>query len=323
MSITLSYLLAPLVGGVIGYITNDIAIRMLFHPHKAKYIFGFHVPFTPGLIPKEKVRIAEAIGVVVSDNLMNKEVLEKYLLSEEMVGKLRASVADFLKSQQHNPETLSQFLGHYLSEDEITTLAKTVDNGLAQQIHTKLTDPAIGNNVAHIAVEHVTSKLKALNPLEFLGALGLLKAKVLGGLIGADIVIKLLGLLREPLEKALAKNINEMLAKNGEGIVSQFLGDEISRLLATPVEELLRHREKEMAQAVDVTENVYRHVITEHLPKILDSIDIKKVIQGRIEEMDVAETERLIMQVMNKELRAIVWLGALLGLLMGSVNAFI
>ena len=47
--IEISYLLAPLVGGVIGYITNDIAIRMLFRPHSAKYIMGIHIPFTPGI----------------------------------------------------------------------------------------------------------------------------------------------------------------------------------------------------------------------------------------------------------------------------------
>ena len=50
----LSLLLRPLLGGVIGYITNDIAIRMLFRPHTAKYVFGIHVPFTPGIIPKEQ-----------------------------------------------------------------------------------------------------------------------------------------------------------------------------------------------------------------------------------------------------------------------------
>lgn len=72
----LSYIIAPLLGGVIGYITNDIAIRMLFRPHTAKYIFGIHIPFTPGIIPKEKGRIAEAVGGVISENLMNKEVLE-------------------------------------------------------------------------------------------------------------------------------------------------------------------------------------------------------------------------------------------------------
>ena len=56
------YLIGPAVGAVIGYITNDIAIRMLFRPHQAKYIMGIHVPFTPGIIPKEKSRIATAIG---------------------------------------------------------------------------------------------------------------------------------------------------------------------------------------------------------------------------------------------------------------------
>lgn len=34
----LSYIIAPLLGGVIGYITNDIAIRMLFRPHTAKFL---------------------------------------------------------------------------------------------------------------------------------------------------------------------------------------------------------------------------------------------------------------------------------------------
>lgn len=39
--------------------------------------------------------------------------------------------------------------------------------------------------------------------------------------------------------------------------------------------------------------------------------------------MEMNETEKLIFQVMDKELKAIVWLGALLGLLMGSVNIII
>ena len=69
----LSYLIGPVIGGVIGYITNDIAIRMLFRPHRAKYILGIKVPFTPGIIPKEKGRIAGAIGGAISENLMNQD----------------------------------------------------------------------------------------------------------------------------------------------------------------------------------------------------------------------------------------------------------
>lgn len=56
MNFELPYILAPALGGIIGYITNDIAIRMLFRPRQAKYICGIHIPFTPGIIPKEKGR---------------------------------------------------------------------------------------------------------------------------------------------------------------------------------------------------------------------------------------------------------------------------
>ena len=86
-----TYIYAPLVGGVIGYITNDIAIRMLFRPHTAKHIMGWLVPFTPG-IPKEKGRIAEAVGTAICDNVISQEVLEKYLLSIGCVRRLRTSL---------------------------------------------------------------------------------------------------------------------------------------------------------------------------------------------------------------------------------------
>ncbi|MCR5504789.1 MAG: DUF445 family protein, partial [Elusimicrobiaceae bacterium] len=48
-----------------------------------------------------------------------------------------------------------------------------------------------------------------------------------------------------------------------------------------------------------------------------------KIVESRINEMDVDETERLIFSVMDKELKAIVWLGAGLGFIMGFVNAII
>ena len=32
-----SFIVAPIVGGVIGYVTNEIAIRMLFRPHTEQH----------------------------------------------------------------------------------------------------------------------------------------------------------------------------------------------------------------------------------------------------------------------------------------------
>lgn len=326
MNIEASYIIAPLLGGVIGYITNDIAIRMLFRPHKAKYIMGVHIPFTPGIIPKEKGRIADAIGGVISENLMNKDVLERYLLSDDMVGKVRSAVEEFIETQKHNTENVKEFLDHYLSDDEIATISQNVNESITKQTYTKLSDTSVGEKVAHIAIDHVAEKLSIDGAQELLAGIGGAMRGLGGmaaGLFGGNIVARFLGMLREPAEHFLANNINTMLKNNGEEIVSNMVGGEVEGFLNKSVCQMLKGHDDQLKQAVNTVESIYRTVINEHLPKILESIDICKIVRERINEMDVNETEKLIFQVMDKELKAIVWLGALLGLVMGSINIII
>lgn len=326
MNVDASFIVAPLIGGFIGYITNAIAIKMLFRPHTAKYCFGVHIPLTPGIIPKEKGRIAEAIGGVISENLMNKEVLEKYLLSDEMVGKLRRSVEEFIEKLKVNEETVRQFLSHYLSDEEIEALTNNVNRSLTTQIETKLSDSAVGDKVAHIVVEHVITKMRGIDPSEFFtgiatGAFGIPGAIL--SLFGSNILGKFFSMLRQPAEQLLANNINDMIRNNGTEIVSGIISEETTSFLDTKVCKLLEGKDEQLAQAPGIVENIYRTVITEHLPRILETVDISKIVCGRINEMDISETERLIYQVMDKELKAIVWLGAVLGLIMGVLNAFL
>ena len=305
MFITL-YILPPLVGGFIGYVTNDIAIRMLFRPHTAKHIMGWRVPFTPGIIPKEKGRIAEAVGTAISDNLMSKEVLEKYLLSDNMVGRVRSSMEEFIAMQKVNEESVSQFLEHYLSHGEVLTLADNAKEGLTRQMHDKISDPELGRQVAKAAMTYVGEKITSNGGADILSEIG--------GLMGG---------FGMAAKRFLAKNINEILQKNGDAIISNLVESETDKFLSRPVKDLLAGQEAKLADAVNTMVSIYKTIITEHLPKILESIDISTIVRERINEMDMDETEKLILQVMNKELRAIVWLGALLGTLMGCVNIFI
>ena len=321
-----SYIIAPLVGGVIGYVTNDIAIRMLFRPHKAKYIMGWRVPFTPGIIPKEKGRIAEAVGTVISNNLMSEAVLEKYLLSDNMVNRVRTSIVDFIANQKTNSETVAQFLEHYLSREEVATLADSAKEGLTRQMHDKISDPELGRQVAKAAMTYVADKINSNGAADILSEIG----GLVGGLgmaakllFTGSVINKFLELLREPVERFLAKNVNEILQKNGDAIIGNLVESETDQLLSRPVKDLLAGQEAKLADAVNTMVSIYKTIITDHLPKILESIDISAIVRERINEMDMDETENLILQVMNKELRAIVWLGALLGMLMGCVNIFL
>lgn len=89
----LTYIATPLVGAVIGYFTNWLAIKMLFRPHKEKRIFNIRIPFTPGLIPKERERLTKKIAETVSAYVLTPEVLAKELSSANIWQGLRESTA--------------------------------------------------------------------------------------------------------------------------------------------------------------------------------------------------------------------------------------
>ena len=189
-----------------------------------------------------------------------------------------------------------------------------------------MADSSVGEKVAHIVVNHVAEKLSVNGAQELLAGLGSAMGGLGGmaaGLFGANIVAKFLGMLRDPAERFLADHINTMLKNNGEEIVSNMLGGEIEGFLNKPMCKQLEGHDDQLKQVVNTIESIYCAIINDHLPKILESIDISKIVRERINEMDVNETEKLIFQAMDKELKAIVWLGALLGLVMGSINCLL
>ena len=313
MSFEISYIIAPFLGGIIGYITNDIAIRMLFRPHKAKYLFGIKIPFTPGIIPKEKGRIASAIGGAISENLMSKDVLEKNLLSDEMITKIRLSIDSFFETQKNNQETVREFLAHYLTNNDIDRLICGLKEGLTNQVSTKLGEANIGEQISGVVMEHVSSKLR-------IDGLDIDIPKMLKSMIGSSLWGQVASLIEKPAKHYLAKNINLMLSANGPEIVGKLVDNGVDDISKLSMQQLLQGKELQIAQITNTCIGLYRTIISEHLPRILEAINIPVIIESRITEMDMNETEKLIFQVMDKELKAIVWLGALLGAIMGCIN---
>lgn len=69
-------LVPPLVGGLIGYFTNDLAITMLFRPYRAIKVWGKALPFTPGLIPRNQGRLAQRISNAIMSSLLTPAELQ-------------------------------------------------------------------------------------------------------------------------------------------------------------------------------------------------------------------------------------------------------
>lgn len=91
----------PLIGAFIGYLTNYVAIRMLFRPLKPWRIFSIRIPMTPGVIPSKRHDLAQNIGGMVGDHLLTSKDVGKALGNESFQAELRnligARVEDFLQ----------------------------------------------------------------------------------------------------------------------------------------------------------------------------------------------------------------------------------
>ena len=91
----------PVLGAVIGYFTNYIAVKMLFRPYRPVRLGRWTLPFTPGVIPRRKGDLARAIGGAIENNLLRRDDILDVLASEDM----RSAVANGIWSQVEPPTT--------------------------------------------------------------------------------------------------------------------------------------------------------------------------------------------------------------------------
>ncbi|MDR2259067.1 MAG: DUF445 family protein [Treponema sp.] len=85
----------PLVGAVIGFITNVIAIKMLFRPLKEIRVFGIRLPFTPGILPRQRHKLADSIGAMVERELLTPDIIRRRLQRDDVRGGIKSSVSRY------------------------------------------------------------------------------------------------------------------------------------------------------------------------------------------------------------------------------------
>ena len=103
----LPLLASAAVGGVIGYSTNWVAIKMLFRPLEEKRIAGIRLPFTPGVVPRQREALGISIGNAVDDYLFTPEAL----LETIDTATFRQNTSDFLQLQVNHLAVAELTLG--------------------------------------------------------------------------------------------------------------------------------------------------------------------------------------------------------------------
>lgn len=122
-------ILVPLISAFIGWVTNWVAIKMLFHPREPKIILGirFH-----GIFPKRQQQFAEKLGKIVSseflsfadieDKISNPENLKKIMpmIDQHIEHFLRVKLSDEMPviSMFIGDKTIAKMKGAFLGELE-------------------------------------------------------------------------------------------------------------------------------------------------------------------------------------------------------------
>ncbi|MBR3025050.1 MAG: DUF445 family protein, partial [Oscillospiraceae bacterium] len=153
---------APLIGAAIGTITNGIAIRMLFRPWKPVYIGKMKVPFTPGLIPKEKPRLARSIADVIGNNLLDDATIRKTLLSDDIKTKITTALNQKIDSLSESTETLSELLDTKGFMAVVDDKEKALKDTAGTSIAKKMIDMNVASSLIDFAEEELANNS---NPL--------------------------------------------------------------------------------------------------------------------------------------------------------------
>ena len=113
----------PLIGAFIGWITNWLAIKMLFHPRKpVKVLFiTFH-----GIFPKNKPRIAEKLGTVVQRDLMNFGDIKGRLQDPDALNNFKEQIALRVDNAIRERIEKSPLLDAIVPDQLIQSIHKTI-----------------------------------------------------------------------------------------------------------------------------------------------------------------------------------------------------
>lgn len=265
-----------LVGAVIGGITNYLAIKMLFKPHRAIYIGKWRLPFTPGLIPKRRNDLARSLGKTVVDHLLTPKGMQARLIDESFQMKVNAwakrEVFRFIRSDRTLRQLLSG-LNVTIDADVLHTKAaallsrqmeKQADKELGSLLPLELkekTDDAAERAATHIQqmlLAYVDSydgrrKIQELvhSFLQGRGFLGSMLSSFLDPDSAVDkiqpVIMESVGaegthrwlhqLLADELDKLMRKKVGEVTGTIGQNIVDDAIRQVVRKSI--PFDELL------------------------------------------------------------------------------------
>ena len=210
----LPLLASATVGGIIGYSTNWVAIKMLFRPLTEKRFLGVKLPFTPGVIPKQRQALGTSIGDTVNEYLFTSEALVETLQTEAIKEKVSTFINRQLNQLQKSDCTIGELMTSLnIDPDKIAT---TLSQGLHEKINQKAFKEYLINTLDPIT--------KSISTINIAGLLQYADPEQIAAL-QPKIVVLLTNYLNEKINTASeqAMIVNDLLPSEVKGFLKNIL----------------------------------------------------------------------------------------------------
>jgi uncharacterized membrane protein YheB (UPF0754 family) len=235
MDLQITQLLAyggpPLLGAFIGYLTNRVAIRMLFRPLKPWHVLGIRVPMTPGIIPSKRHELAENMGEMVGEHLLTSTDIGAALSTERFQNQLHLLVDSKIKDVlARDLDSLPNIIPHRFRAYARIGI-RTLKYQMREGVHNYVTSKPFVETVSDAVIEQLDdfgrTKLNSLLPAENRAVIYQVVDKLIERLFAGPQVVEWLGnYIEEYIAGAAAENKS----------IADLLPGELQELICSTIE---------------------------------------------------------------------------------------
>ena len=295
---TYELLAGPIIGAVVGYCTNAIAVKMLFWPLKEVRIFGIRLPFTPGVIPKEQNRIISKVSRTIGEELLTSEYIAKEVLNDNVRAKfVNAAI---------------------LYKDKVLETDDSIEEIINQNVD-PLKYAHVTEKGKEILCKHIYDSIMEKNPSEMImtKVVEAVKQKLRGNLLSMMVTDSFIASLADGFKK----KIDEYTENELYGFIEEKIQEEMDKILEKKPSEFVLADMLDDAMVEKMVNKGFDEIIVPEVTKMIESVDVATIVMNKMNQMDIIELENILRSVLKKELGYIINFGLIIGFVIGLIGS--
>ncbi|MDP2842332.1 MAG: DUF445 family protein, partial [Acetobacterium sp.] len=207
---------------------------------------------------------------------------------------------DLITKKSTSEETLRELFYSFSGDERGQLMITDVTNKMVDFSYQRMVKMELGPLLSEIAVTEIVNNLQG---------------SMFAMLINENLI--------NSAKLKMSEIIEAMVVDKGQGILAGIFEKESNNLLDKRLCDLYREYQDRIPEFITWLISTYHQLIDKNIGNLIHALNLSKLVEDQINGYDVLTFEKLILAIMRKELNAIVWLGGLLGCIMGLVMSFV